>query len=230
MLSATSATITVAVISAPTRSSSSRLVYRGRSSVIVQQRCGAAAAVAVELLDPGRRDHGDRRVARPRTARRSAPARPRRASSSTSMLSMARVSPARSIRVAAGAGIGSPRPTVSSTAASTAASRARRSPARPFLAPGVQQLVLQPEHLPLLGGLGVVVAEQVQHAVHGQQVQFVVQSSGPPARPAPRPPPGRAPRHRAARGRVRPRRAGARCPARPSGSSSRRWGRARPST
>ncbi|OLT04198.1 hypothetical protein BJF90_23955 [Pseudonocardia sp. CNS-004] len=36
-----------------------------------------------------------------------------------------------------------------------------------------EQLGLQAEHLPLLLGLGVVVAEQVQHAVHGEQVHLV---------------------------------------------------------
>src|SRR3954452_17524038 len=51
-------------------------------------------------------------------------------------------------------------------------------PGRGLLAPGAplpEQLVLQAEHLPLLVGLGVVVAQQVQHTVHGQQVQLVGQ-------------------------------------------------------
>src|SRR5687767_4456419 len=42
-------------------------------------------------------------------------------------------------------------------------------------APVGEQLALQPEHLPLLLRLGVVVAEQVQHAVHGEQVQLVAE-------------------------------------------------------
>src|SRR6478609_1062787 len=43
------------------------------------------------------------------------------------------------------------------------------------VAPAFEQFVLQPEHLPLLGGFGVVVAQQVEHAVHGQQVKFGVE-------------------------------------------------------
>src|SRR6185312_11617944 len=99
-----------------------------------------------------------------------APRRPSRSSSSTlagdTMViaaSAAAHSPASGISAAA-------RTSRTMSRESTAASPrpARRVP------PAVEQLVLQPEHLPLLGWFGVVVAEQVEHTVHGQQVQLVV--------------------------------------------------------
>ena len=37
-----------------------------------------------------------------------------------------------------------------------------------------QQVVLQPEHDPMVVGVGVVVAEQVQDAVHGEQLDLGV--------------------------------------------------------
>src|SRR5215207_8870681 len=40
--------------------------------------------------------------------------------------------------------------------------------------PGLQQATLQAEHLPLLLGLGVVVPEQMQDAMDGEQVQLVL--------------------------------------------------------
>ena len=96
-----------------------------------------------------------------------------------------------------------------------------------------EQLVLQAEHLALLVRLGVVVAEQVQDAVHGQQVELVVHACGRPVAACSaatcgqsttspsRPGSGRAPPS------VAPRSAAA---ARPSGRPARRSGPARPST
>ena len=55
-----------------------------------------------------------------------------------------------------------------------------------------EQSRLEVEHLAVLVGLGVVVAEQVQDAVHGQQVELVVGARGRRSSPAARPPPGRA--------------------------------------
>ena len=91
-----------------------------------------------------------------------------------------------------------------------------------------EDVALQAEHLLLLLGLRVVEAEEVQHAVGGEQQHLV-------ERGVPR---GLAPGDRdlrahhdvaeqARRGDRRPRCRGA---ARPSGSSARRSGRARPST
>src|SRR6185503_10323713 len=54
---------------------------------------------------------------------------------------------------------------------SSAGPRARSSRLRAG-PPGLEQLRLQGEHLPLLLRLGVVVAEQVQHPVHGEQLQL----------------------------------------------------------
>ena len=96
--------------------------------------------------------------------------------------------------------------------------------------PLLEQLALQGEHLLLLVGLGVVVAEQVQHTVHGQQGELVAQRVAGLRPPAWRRTPGTARCRRASTGRARRRRAGRRAPARPSGSSSRRSGRADPST
>ena len=69
---------------------------------------------------------------------------------------------------------------------------ARRRP------PALEQLLLQPEHLPLLLGLRVVVAEQVQDAVGGEQLQLVVDGVAGGGAPARRRPPGTARRRRAA--------------------------------
>src|SRR6476661_5751525 len=145
VLRATFATITVAVISAPVRNNSSRFVYRGRSSVMLSS--AAAPRRPSRVISSSRA--GETMVIAA-SAAASSPAIGTSAaattSNSTSMLSTVGISPVRST--------GQP---------------------GSMIAPGVEQFVLQPEHLPLLGGFGVVVAEQVQAAVHGEQVQLVVE-------------------------------------------------------
>ena len=60
-----------------------------------------------------------------------------------------------------------------------------------------EQPRLQPEHLGVLLGLGVVVAEQVQDPVGEQQRELVLERGGRPPRPGAAPPAGRARRRRA---------------------------------
>ena len=63
--------------------------------------------------------------------------------------------------------------------------------------PLAQEPGLEAEHLLVLLGLGVVVAEQVQDAVHGEQVELVGGAVAGGLRPAARRPPGTAPGRRA---------------------------------
>src|SRR6185312_8571839 len=137
--SATAATSTVAVSSAPVRNNSSRLVYRGRSRVMAN----SAAAPRLPSRSSSSTRAGDTMVI---------------------AASAAAHSPASGISVAA-------RTNRTMSSESTIASP--RPAGR--VTPAVEQFVLQPEHLAFVGGFRVVVTQEVQHAVHGEQVQLVVQ-------------------------------------------------------
>src|SRR6478735_10062994 len=174
VLSATLATITVAVISAPVRSNSSKLVYLGRSSVMMCSACAPRR--------PSRAISSSRAGETIVMAASAAASRPAigtsaaaTTSNSTSMLST--VGSAPSARIDAGCGLPGVAEShrVEDGGIDLGQPRASRQ-GGPMITPGVQQFVLQPEHLPLLGRLCVVVPEQVQTAVDGQQMEFVIQA------------------------------------------------------
>ncbi len=159
---------TAAQISAASRISSSRLTCRGRS-----------ATTAASARDPGRpaRTSASTRARETEFSAASAAANtPASGTSRTAMTIRPTVLVSQFMRVIdQGSRISCPR---------GRPRRARRSRAPPGLGgrgllargpPVVQQLALQAEHLPLLLRLAVVVAEQVQHAVHGEQLQLVGQ-------------------------------------------------------
>src|SRR5690348_11066457 len=153
---------TVAAVSAASRSSRSRLTWRGRSATTLD----SARA-------PGRPARTSDSTRARDTVFRAASAAANTPASGTSTTAMTISGVITGPGSAVLGRLGQP---------DRAQHRRVRAPLRgpgrghlPAGAPLAQQPVLQAEHLALLVGLGVVVAEQVQHAVHGQQVQLVGQ-------------------------------------------------------
>src|SRR6478609_3201770 len=151
VLSATFATMTVAVISDPVRNSSNRFVYRGRSSVMLSS---AAAPPRPSRVISSNRAGETIVIAASAAASRPAIGTSAAAttSNSTSVLDTVGSAPSARREVAVVAWL----PPVIGEPDRVQHGRVDRGQPRPpgkpgaVVAPGVQQLVLQPEHLPLL--------------------------------------------------------------------------------
>src|SRR6201991_1048501 len=154
----TNATVsrTVAAASAASRNSSSRLTWRGRS-----------ATTAASARDPGR------------PARTSASTRARETELSAASAAANKPASGTSRTAMTISGVLMRRPSAvfepdGAEQCVVAATLGLASGGfRDGGAPVGEELVLQGEHLAFLVGLAVVVAEQVKHAVHGEQVQLV---------------------------------------------------------